>query len=592
MKKNILFIVIDSVTNDILFNKSNSKDIAPFLCTLRNKSISGDNMYSEAPYTEAALMSLLGSIDTMDNGGYMERMKNNKSVLEVFKENNYKVFFNNYYPSIYPSHMVKGYNERRYIEGFQFMHLWDYRFKYFSKLYLDGNISNKEKIMLEDMLLDNFKGWITYLEKIRDNDIETELLNGNIDVKNIDKDIKKVKKEYNKFLDNKASYLRELFIKGEEHNLFKINNYKMTDKVHNDLVRNKVRNKYYDTFKRINNLNIKRNLLNNNFPYVKLFKSLFRGEISTAKGLIAGYKNSILDKDLYERIGDKYDLFKVQRSFHAVSENFFKWLDKNKDELWMSYIHIDDAHFNENFFTYDTDNLELIDEEFKRINKYLERLPKDYKGSITYDLSLMYCDNVIKNIFNYLEDNKLLENTSVVITADHGFSYYFSPVREKYVISNYKENYNVPFIIYSNDIKKKNIKGFCATKDIPSTLVSLAGIKIPKYFKGENLLKFNGRDYALLEYMGGGCPDINRRPINLGVRTNSYSVVLNLYINKDFSERELVEVYDLKKDKHENNNLNRNKNIESKIEKELNILENRFLELKKQYKDSEDNDKS
>ena len=73
MKKNILFIVIDSVTNDVLFNKSNSKKIAPFLSKLRNESISGDKMYSEAPYTEAALMSLLASVDTMDNGGYMER---------------------------------------------------------------------------------------------------------------------------------------------------------------------------------------------------------------------------------------------------------------------------------------------------------------------------------------------------------------------------------------------------------------------------------------------------------------------------------------------------------------------------------------
>ena len=588
-KKNILFIVIDSVTNDILFNKSNSRDIAPFLCSLRDKSISGDKMYSEAPYTEAALMSLLGSIDTMDNGGYMERMKNTKCVLEVFKENNYKVFFNNYYPSIYPSYMLRGYDERRYIEGFQFMHLWDYRFKYFSKLYLEGSLRDKEKRMLEDMLLDNFEGWLLYLEKIKNNDIETEMLNGNIEVKGIDKDIKKVKKEYDKFIKNKNVYLKELFTEGEEHTLFKINNYKMTDKIHSDSVRSEVRTRYYETFKRINKLNRNRNFFNNDFPCGKIWKSLLRRDMGTVKGLLAGYKNSLFDKDLYERIEGSYDLFKVQRSFHAVSDNFFKWLDKNKDTTWMSYIHVDDAHFNENFFTYDTDNLELLDEEFNRINKYLDKLPRDYKGSITYDLSLMYCDNIVKNIFEYLENNKLLDNTAVVITADHGFSYYFSPVRERYVISNYKENYNVPFIVYSSDIKKREVKGFCATKDIPSTLVSLAGIKIPKFFKGENLITFEGRDYALLEYMGGGCPDIKRRPINLGVRTADYSVVLNLYISKDFSDRELVEVYDLKEDRYENNNLSKKKDIELKIEKELKILENRFMELKREYKDSEDN---
>ena len=310
------------------------------------------------------------------------------------------------------------------------------------------------------------QGWILYLEKLRDNDLETELLNGNIDIKNIEKDIKKLNKEYNEFVKNSNFYLKELFIKGEEHTLFKIKNYNMTDKIQSDSVRNKVRSKYYDTFKRIDKLNKRKNLLNNVFPCDKIFRSIIRKDFGTIKGLLAGYKNSLFDKDLYDRIEGNYDLFKVQRSFHTVSETFFKWLDKNKNNTWMSYIHVDDAHFNENFFTYDTDNLELINEEFNKINKYLDKLPTDYKGSITYDLSLMYCDNVIKNIFNYLEKNKLLDNTAVVITADHGFSYYFSPVREKYVISNYKENYNVPFIVYSKDLKKREIKGFCATKDI------------------------------------------------------------------------------------------------------------------------------
>ena len=58
--KNVLFIVLDSITNDQLFNSPMSKNKAPFLNNLRKKSISGDKMYAEAPYTEAALMSLLG----------------------------------------------------------------------------------------------------------------------------------------------------------------------------------------------------------------------------------------------------------------------------------------------------------------------------------------------------------------------------------------------------------------------------------------------------------------------------------------------------------------------------------------------------
>ena len=37
--KNVLFIVLDSITNNQIFNSINSKDKAPFLNNLRNKSI-------------------------------------------------------------------------------------------------------------------------------------------------------------------------------------------------------------------------------------------------------------------------------------------------------------------------------------------------------------------------------------------------------------------------------------------------------------------------------------------------------------------------------------------------------------------------
>ena len=582
MKKNVLFIVVDSVTNDILFNKSCSKKVAPFLNKLRTKSISGDKMYSQAPFTEAALMSLIGSVDTLDNGGYMERMKNTKSVFEVFKENGYKTIFTNYYPSIYPSYMVPGIDEKRYIEQFQFAHIWEYRLKYFAPIYKEEKITDYELNMLIDMLEDNFKGWCTYLEKIKNNDVETQILNDCIDKKDIDKNIKLLKKEYNTFLKNKKDYIDNLFKLEEKHNLFKIKTFSMTDKIRNDEFRKKVIEKYKYIFDKIYKINFKRNLRNNRLPIKKVFKNIKDNRMDVVKGLLAGYKNSLFDKDLYERINEKYDLFKVQRSFNTVADEFFELLEKNKDNQWVSYIHIDDAHFKENFFTYDTDNMDIIDKEFVKINNFLNDVPKDYKGSITCDLSLMYVDGIIQKIYNHLEKENLLDNTSIVITADHGFSFNFCPVREKYVVSNYSENYNVPFIIWSKDIKPKLIKKFCTTKDISATLLELANIKIPKEFKGKGLINTNGQDYVTIEYMGGGCPDINRRPINLGVRTKEYIIEANLDVNIPFENQKLSEVYNLKKDPLENNNIVNKKGIEKEISKEIELLKNRFIEIQKQ----------
>lgn len=576
--KNILFIVLDSITNDQLFNCIYSNKKAPFLNKLRNMSITGDKMYSQAPYTEAALMSLLGAVDTLDNSGYMEKFKNKNTVIDEFRNNGYKTFFPTYYPSIYPSYMYYGANEIKYIEKYTFSHLWDYRFKHFREFYLNNTTTYEENIMLEDMLEDNLNAWIDLLQLLKNNDSKTSMINQYINRSNIEKTIQEVSDELNKFKQNKKNYLNKLFLDEENHILFKINSQNYIDKIYNDDFRKWFINKYEKTFKLINKKQIKRNLKNAKLPVSKILRNLKNK--TCVKGLLAGYKNLIFDKDIMDRIDYHFDLFKQQRSFRTVADLTLKWIEKNKDSEapWMAYVHVDDAHYPENFFTYDTDNKEVIEEEFQRIHNFLSNLPKNYCGTISSDLSLLYCDSIIEMIFNYLENNGLLENTSVVITADHGFSYYFNPIREKYVISSYKENYNVPFIIYDKNLKYKKIQGYLATKDIPATLLDLANIDIPSYFKGKSLLNFSGRDFATIEYMGGGCPDLKRRPIILGIRNNNYEVIVEAFNNKF----DIKEIYDSKKDIYEHKNISKNKKLN--IENELNFIKKRYNQIIKDSK--------
>ncbi len=582
-KKNILFIVVDSVTNDIIFNKENSQHIVPFLSELRKKSITGDKMYSEAPYTEAALEALLASLDTMDKGGYMEKLKDKKTILDILTDNGYKTFYNSYCPLVCP-HAAGKSSEKRYIEVYNFFPLWDYRLEYYRSLYLEHKTTNKENKMLEEIMEDNFLEWTSYLEKLKNKDVELNMLIDAIDISDLDNTINEVTEEFNKFKNSKRTYLEELFTLGLEHKLFKIKVFKMTDKIHDDEARKEIITKFKPILKKIAKLDFKYNLRNNHFPYKKLFKYLSHLDFKNVKGLLAGYKNSLFDKDLYTRFNYHFDLFKAQRSFRRVSQEFFEWLDNNKEEPWMSYIHIDDAHFNDSYFTYDTADLDIIDSEIKQIKKYLNTIDKNYKGSITYDLSLLYCDSIIKNIYNYLMQKDILKDTYIIITADHGFSYYFSPIREKYVISSYKENYNVPFIVSGPDIKPRKIDKFLTTKDIPATIIDLASLESVSDFKGKSLLKTKGQDYATIEFMGGGCPDILRRPIYLGVRTDNYLVVIDVYLKQTFDTKIIKEIYDLKNDPFEHNNLKDKPHIEEKIKRELNLLEKRYNEIKREYK--------
>ena len=92
-------------------------------------------------------------------------------------------------------------------------------YNHYSEIFGKNEINNKEYKILADMLDDNFKNWIIYLEKIRDKDSETSMLNGNIDVSDIDDDIKQIKVEYEKFSKDNKKYLNSLFEQKENHQL-------------------------------------------------------------------------------------------------------------------------------------------------------------------------------------------------------------------------------------------------------------------------------------------------------------------------------------------------------------------------------------
>ena len=93
------------------------------------------------------------------------------------------------------------------------------------------------------------------------------------------------------------------------------------------------------------------------------------------------------------------------------------------------------------------------------------------------------------------------------------------------------------------------------------------------------MLRFAGRDYALIEFMGGGCPHYYRRDIILGIRNRKYSLVLSIPL-RNFKEHKYLSFYDLEKDPFENNNLAYSKIDKKNIQKELNIIKKRYNEIK------------
>lgn len=578
-KKNTILLVVDSVFYDKLLSDKTRNSAMPFFNKLQKKGLTTTKMYSEAPYTEAALVSLLCGMDTLKRGGYLKKLSNKKTIMEVFKDNDYEVFFNGFQPHVYPGKSYPGVTEIYYNVPFDINSLWSYRFKYYSDLFKNNELNDKYFDMLNDILNDNFIEWLKFFNRLKNNDKSVELIKEYIKYDDLDKEIKKLETEYNKYKNNELKYLKEFLNKGIDHNLFKIKTYRLERKTSLEF-RKKLYNQYINTFKRINRLNISKNLFNNKLIIKNPFK-----EKELFIQYLKMYKNAVFDKDLFEKIDFNTQYIKGAPSMYTHINHFCEWLkNKSNEKNYFAYIHVDDCHYPEIFYSYDIDDEKRLEQEFNNINDYLNKLPKKYKGSIAYDLSLKYADSCIEYLYNYLEKNDLLNNVNIAICADHGSSYSFYPMHENYVNNQYQENYHLPFVLIGKDINHKVIKKYCNSKDIPATIIDAANLKVPKIYDGKSLLKYDGNSYAMLENINGGCPDYNKRKVLIGIRNDNYAVTMEFDMNLEFENGEIYSIFDMKKDPFERINLKNNINICNKINKEKLLIEEKFYELKKDIK--------
>ena len=331
--------------------------------------------------------------------------------------------------------------------------------------------------------------------------------------------------------------------------------------------------KYGKLFNKIGRLNLKYNLFNNKIPINKTFNRQKNIQ------MLKVFKNCVFDKDLFDKIDPKNEQKKLSPSMYSHIKHFIKWNENKKsDKPYFAYIHVDDCHYPEMFYSYDIEDEQQLEKEFNNVKEFIKKLPKKYHGSLAYDLSLLYADNCIKMLYDYLEEKDLLKDVNIAICADHGSSYTFDPMHENYVVNQYKENYNIPFVLIGKEIGTKVITNYCNSKDIPATIIDAAGIKIPKCYEGKSLLKYNGNHYSILQNVNGGCPDYNHRKVMLGVKNDNYSVTMEFNMTKSFEEGEIKSIFDLKADPKEIVNLKDIENIDIKAEKK--IIKNVFIDLK------------
>ena len=276
MAKNLIFLVIDSVDQQRLEEGCRRHGPAPFFQTLKENALWSNGMFSQGPYTEAALTSLLCGNDLLDGGGYLQRIKYKRNVLEEFRSHGYETFVNHFAPQVYPSAMFRGASPMFHQSYYVFREFWDYRFYYYAPLFLEGRLSSQELSLIKDMLAEYLEAWFEQLTLVLSGDVSTEILSRSSSLRGAKQELCAVKEEYSRFLAAPEDYLRELFTQKERHFLFSFPKRTCDRRVPKS-VQQEVRRRYLPTFLRIERLGREHNLRNLRYPVRLSAKALLRG---------------------------------------------------------------------------------------------------------------------------------------------------------------------------------------------------------------------------------------------------------------------------------------------------------------------------
>jgi len=172
---------------------------------------------------------------------------------------------------------------------------------------------------------------------------------------------------------------------------------------------------------------------------------------------------------------DNFDLSKyktislgnVQRPGDEVMDQVIPWLEEHKQQKFFTWIHLYDPHT-----------------PYEPPSPYSEMYPnRPYIGEIAYT------DSQIARLWDYLEENGLVNNTILVFTSDHGES--LGEHRESgHGFFIYQAGIHVPLIFVTpfEHIYGLSRSSVVSLVDLMPTILELAQVPIPIQVQGKSLL--------------------------------------------------------------------------------------------------------
>lgn len=591
---NVIFILIDSVYSACLGKQKTEESSTPFLDNLSQDGFLAKKIYSYAPYTDAATIGLYCGIPTLEKMGYFLG-------INIAEENHFKIFSQNgyetyglYYPYYLISPKTKKYIDHPiYTGGFKYGSVWGGKLEYYAGIQNSRPLTAKEYKLIEKSLKLMFDCWIDFYQDVSERSESALIVSKLTDAKDFCSGYEKIKNEFSKFIADHKKYIDDVLRQGMAHSLASINEFDYGKSKDFDFYEEIFReNKRF--FSSVDRKNIVTNIKNNHLLFKKASASigglLGIGDKAKAR-YIENYGMLLAGNQLMKKRALNTCNWQEIASLNKQIDTLFSALEnRDSSKPFYASLHVLEPHHNVSYFSFDSFDRGLIKSELDYLAPLVKNCGKNFKGNLLYQLSLRYVDLCIKNMFDRLQKEGLLNNTTVVLVSDHGTSYAFDPVRTRVVNTFHKENYNIPCLIWKKDlVKNANIEteGTFSSEDILPTICQLEGIECPKSCKGKVMYEENGRDYVITEYMGPGVPDMISKEVWISIRSVNYVLAYKNCIQKPLDLGNPFVVYDLKQDPHELHNLAKVPSIlnDDEVLYLINKLNERYKQIQKNTND-------
>lgn len=286
-----------------------------------------------------------------------------------------------------------------------------------------------------------------------------------------------------------------------------------------------------------------------------------------------GYSYSLFLSDLYERFIDRkieaYKPFFPRGIPNIKSDNFFlledaiDWLKDNVNQFprpLMGYFHFMPPHApcntHKDFYkALAKDGYKAPakpEDTFSQNNSYEELL----RRRLSYDEFILYLDREFGRLFDYFESSGVLEDTWVVLTADHG-ELFERGVRGHITPLLYQPVVRIPLIIFEpGQTSRRDVYSKTSAVDVLPTLLHVTGENPPDWSEGTILPPFASTEpqpdrviYSL--YATDNDPDALLTHATAMIVSGKYKLMYFFGYEELGEGVERVELYDIESDPEE-----------------------------------------